>query len=125
MKRVTAIKKHDLARRFIAKALRDRGHDVREFDHPASFLESVDEHADCIVTGVWFDRDLSPSGISLIRELSRQGVRVPVIVFSSLKEHEQEAAEAAAYAFLCHNTFDFTELADLVSEAIASQPSMS
>ena len=125
MNRVAVIKKHGLARKFIAEALRECGHDVREFDHPERFLESVEERPDCIVTGVWFDRDRYPSGVSLVGELGRQGACVPVVVFSFMKEYDQEVMDAGAYAFVFHNSYDFTELANLVSKAIASAPSLS
>jgi two-component system response regulator FixJ len=76
---VHVIDDDDAARDSLAFLLENAGMEVRTYGSARAFLEQSIPAADCLITDI---RMPEMSGMELLRELSRRGIRLPVIMIT-------------------------------------------
>ncbi len=108
--------------RGVRNLLRSAGYEAIAYQSPAEFLDGADfECASCVVVDVSMP---VMEGFEIHDELSRRGVRVPVIVMSGVPSDEAEArATAAGILSYFSKPFDEEEFLAAVERASGARGS--
>ena len=114
--RVDVIKSRVLDHRLFELVLTKHGFEVGTFESIGNYLHHLAAPPDCIIVG-WFFRSLGVA--DLLAELDERGMRVPVIVSTTLAI-EPDEVPAGVFAVLSDHALGAEEYARMIKKAIAA-----